>query len=122
MSVCQDLSLESVLDIYEFEDPLGIILCVGGQTPNNLALGTVPPPRTHTHTHTHTRTVWCVPCRRSGLRRHKCRILGTSVESIDTAEDRHKFSKLCDSLGVDQPPWSAFTTFDEALQFAKKVR
>lgn len=48
-------------------------------------------------------------------------ILGTSVRSIDQAEDRHKFSQLCDSLGIDQPAWSAFTSLDAASTFCDSV-
>jgi len=71
-----ELSFERVLDIYEKEDPLGIIISMGGQIPNNLAMR---------------------------LYRHKVKILGTSPLSIDNAEDRHKFSTLLDSLNIEQP-------------------
>eukprot|EP01071_Lankesteria_metandrocarpae_P002793 Lankesteria_metandrocarpae@DN2556_c0_g1_i2.p1 len=90
----EDLSLESVLDIWEFELPGGVVLSVGGQAPNNLAMG---------------------------LGAAGVDILGTSVESIDTAEDRHKFSQLCDELGVDQPHWSAFTNLEGAATFCNRV-
>eukprot|EP00931_Biecheleriopsis_adriatica_P111997 TRINITY_DN864_c0_g1_i3.p1 TRINITY_DN864_c0_g1~~TRINITY_DN864_c0_g1_i3.p1 ORF type:complete len:1609 (-),score=374.68 TRINITY_DN864_c0_g1_i3:279-5054(-) len=88
----EELSHETVMDITELESPRGVVISVGGQTPNNLAMGL-----------------------------HKCgiRILGTSVEAIDTCENRFKFSELCDSLRVDQPEWSQFTTVDEAFQFCK---
>ena len=74
----EELSLERVLDIYEREAAAGVIVSVGGQIPQNLA----------------------IPLHRQGVR-----ILGTSPVDIDRAEDRGKFSKLLDSIGVDQPPW-----------------
>ncbi len=89
-----ELSLESVLDICEKERPEGVILSMGGQIPNNLA----------------------IPLREAGVH-----ILGTSPLSIDNAEDRHKFSKLLDELGVDQPDWNELTSPDEAVAFAQKV-
>merc|ERR1711933_73301 len=55
-----------------------------------------------------------------GLHRHGINILGTSVDAIDTCENRFKFSKLCDSLRIDQPEWSEFTTVDEAFLFCKR--
>lgn len=79
----EELSHETVLDISELERPSGVVVSVGGQTPYYLAMG---------------------------LHRGGFRILGTSVEAIDTCEDRFKFSKLCDSLRIDQPDWSQFTT------------
>lgn len=88
----EELSHEVVLDIAELENPLGVVISVGGQTPNNLAMG---------------------------LHRFGIRILGTSVEDIDTCENRFKFSALCDSLRIDQPDWSQFTTVEEAQQFCK---
>eukprot|EP00435_Cladocopium_sp_Y103_P027608 s1158_g6.t2 len=88
----EELSHDRVMDISELENPRGVVISVGGQTPNNLALGL-----------------------------HRCgiRILGTSVEAIDACEDRNKFSKLCDSLRVDQPEWSQFATLEEARRFCK---
>merc|ERR1719356_1912693 len=91
----EELSQERVLDIVELEQPAGVIVSVGGQTPNNLAVG---------------------------LHDHGVKILGTSVEAIDTCENRFKFSQLCDSLRVDQPEWSEFTTVEEAFQFCKRVQ
>eukprot|EP00923_Selenidium_pygospionis_P055033 GHVN01095964.1.p1 GENE.GHVN01095964.1~~GHVN01095964.1.p1 ORF type:complete len:1692 (+),score=283.44 GHVN01095964.1:73-5076(+) len=91
----EDLSLETVLDIWEFENPGGIIISVGGQAPNNLALD---------------------------LRRHDVNVLGTSVDSIDTAEDRFKFSRLCDELRIDQPRWSCFTDLKSAVDFCGAVQ
>merc|ERR1719456_1221430 len=90
----EELSHETVLDITELERPEGVVVSVGGQAPNNLAFG---------------------------LHAHGVRILGTSVEAIDTAENRLKFSKLCDELRVDQPDWSQFTTVEEAYHFCKRV-
>ena len=90
----EELSFERVLDIYERERALGMIVSVGGQIPNCLAM----------------------PLHRQGVR-----ILGTSPESIDTAEDRNKFSALLDSLGVDQPPWRQLVTPDDAKSFALSV-
>ena len=89
----EELSFERVLDIYEKEQPLGIILSMGGQIPNNLALR----------------------CHNAGVR-----ILGTSASSIDRAEDRHKFSALLDQLGIDQPKWIEARSFEEVEQFSEK--
>jgi len=89
-----ELSLETVLDIYEKEKPVGVIISTGGQIPNNLAIK---------------------------LSEQKVKILGTSAKSIDSAEDRHKFSRLCDELGIDQPEWKELTSSSEALKFAKKA-
>jgi len=83
-----------VLDIADLEEPDGAVISVGGQLPNNLAMG---------------------------LHQNGLQILGTSVEAIDACENRFKFSQLCDSLRVDQPEWSQFTTVDEAYHFAKCV-
>jgi carbamoyl-phosphate synthase large subunit len=90
----EELSFEVVLDIYEKENPIGLIVSMGGQTPNNLAL----------------------KCYRQGLN-----ILGTSPLSIDRAEDRYKFSKLLDELGVDQPEWQELTSLEDAENFAHVV-
>ncbi|MCK4714251.1 MAG: ATP-grasp domain-containing protein, partial [Candidatus Aenigmarchaeota archaeon] len=89
-----ELSFETVMDIYERERPMGMIVSVGGQVPNNIAL----------------------QCHRSGAR-----VLGTTPENIDRAEDRHKFSSLLDSLGIDQPEWNELTNLDAALEFCDKV-
>jgi hypothetical protein len=89
----EELSHESVLDIVEYEQPAGTVVSVGGQTPNNLAMG---------------------------LHNQGIKILGTSVDAIDACENRFKFSKLCDSLRIDQPEWSEFTTVDEAYHFCKR--
>jgi carbamoyl-phosphate synthase large subunit len=90
----EELTLERVMDIYEKEKPQGIIVSMGGQTPNTLAL----------------------PLHAAGAK-----ILGTSPVSIDGAEDRHKFSRLLDELGVSQPPWEEVTTMDDARRFADRV-
>ena len=89
-----ELSFERVLDIYEKESPLGIIISMGGQIPNNLAMR---------------------------LHRQNARILGTSPLSIDNAEDRHKFSAMLDSLNIDQPGWIEAKSIQEADKFAAKV-
>ncbi|MBN2357097.1 carbamoyl-phosphate synthase (glutamine-hydrolyzing) large subunit [candidate division KSB1 bacterium] len=89
-----ELSFETVCEIYEKEKPLGVIISMGGQIPNNLAL------RLH----------------RAGVR-----VLGTSALSIDNAEDRHKFSRLLDELEIDQPAWAELTSIKKAKQFAAKV-
>jgi len=81
----EELSHEVVLDIAELENPSGVVISVGGQTPNNLAMG---------------------------LHNAGIRILGTSVEAIDACENRSKFSRLSDSLGIDQPEWSQFTSIE----------
>ncbi|TXT49678.1 MAG: carbamoyl-phosphate synthase large subunit [Spirochaetes bacterium] len=90
----EELSLERILDIYEFERPEGMILSMGGQIPNTLA---------------------------TRLFEAGAVILGTSPESIDRAEDRHKFSSLLDELDIDQPEWRELTTLDEAKGFAAEV-
>merc|ERR1711957_6236 len=90
----EELSHETVLDIADLERPAGVVVSVGGQTPNNLAMG---------------------------LHKNGVKILGTSVEAIDMCENRFKFSKLCDSLRIDQPEWSEFTTVEEALHFCQRV-
>ncbi len=89
-----ELSFERVLDICEKELPGGIIVSMGGQIPNNLALA---------------------------LHNAGVRILGTSPISIDTAEDRHKFSRLLDDLGIRQPEWEELTSLEEAERFADGV-
>ncbi|MBK9290895.1 MAG: carbamoyl-phosphate synthase (glutamine-hydrolyzing) large subunit [Bacteroidetes bacterium] len=90
----EELSLERVLDIVELEHPLGTVVSVGGQIPNNLAIR---------------------------LFRQGVRILGTSPEMIDMAEDRHKFSALLDRLGIDQPRWRELSAMDEIEEFADQV-
>lgn len=89
-----ELTFERVMDIVEFEQPHGIILSTGGQISNNLAMR---------------------------LFRQGVPILGTSPESIDRAENRHKFSSLLDRLGIDQPPWRELTTLEEIHQFVEYI-
>jgi carbamoyl-phosphate synthase large subunit len=90
----EELSLERVLDIYEFERPSGVVLSMGGQTPNNLAM----------------------PLFDAGAV-----ILGTDARDIDKAEDRHKFSALLEKLGIEQPAWKELTDLDSAYAFAEEV-
>ena len=89
-----ELSFERVMDIYELENPHGMIVSVGGQIPNNLALR---------------------------LSQHNVRVLGTAATNIDRAEDRHKFSSIIDSLGIDQPKWKELTTNAELHSFVDEV-
>ncbi|KAG6906784.1 hypothetical protein DXG01_012117 [Tephrocybe rancida] len=90
----ENISLETILDIYDTEQSRGVILSMGGQTPNNIALP---------------------------LYRQNVKIYGTSPEMIDTAENRFKFSRLLDAIGVDQPLWKELTSFEEATAFCDKV-
>ncbi|KAF2230101.1 aspartate carbamoyltransferase [Viridothelium virens] len=90
----ENITLETVLDIYQLESSSGVMLSMGGQTPNNIA----------------------VP-----LYRLSVKILGTSPEMIDTAENRYKFSRMLDRIGVDQPQWKELTSLDEANEFCNKV-
>ena len=90
----EELSLERVLDIYEFEKPQGIIISMGGQIPNNLALKL------------HDNGVW---------------ILGTSPHSIDKCEDRNKFSSILDKLEIDQPVWQELADLKQAKKFSNKI-
>jgi carbamoyl-phosphate synthase large subunit len=89
-----ELSYERVMDIIDFESPKGVIVSMGGQIPNNLAM------RLHEAN---------VP------------ILGTTALSIDRAEDRHKFSSMCDQLGIDQPAWKELVTVKDIFKFAEKA-
>ncbi|WPK25396.1 hypothetical protein PUMCH_002709 [Australozyma saopauloensis] len=90
----EELSLERVLDIYEMEVASGVVVSVGGQLPQNIALA---------------------------LQNEGCAVLGTNPEDIDKAEDRHKFSQILDSIGVDQPQWKELTSIEEAEKFANDV-
>ncbi|EJD38344.1 carbamoyl-phosphate synth [Auricularia subglabra TFB-10046 SS5] len=90
----ENISLENVLDIYDVERSQGVIISMGGQTPNNIALP---------------------------LHRQNVKIYGTSPEMVDTAENRFKFSRLLDTIGVDQPLWKELTSFEEAHAFCSKV-
>ena len=89
-----ELSAETVMDICSFENPYGVIVSVGGQIPNNLAL----------------------PLSKAGIT-----LLGTSATDIDRAEDRRKFSSVVDKLGIDQPLWNELTTLDDVDAFVEKV-
>ncbi len=89
-----ELTFERVMDILELENPHGVILSVGGQIPNNLA---------------------------TRLDGSGVNILGTSAASIDRAEDRHKFSAMLDSLGIDQPRWRELTSFEDIDSFVAEV-
>ncbi len=89
-----ELTFERVMDIYELEQPHGVIVSVGGQIPHNLALRPD----------------------QSGVR-----ILGTKPSCIDKAEDRHKFSSIVDALGIDQPKWKELTTLDDINSFIDEV-
>lgn len=90
----EELTLERVLDIHDAEMPEGAIISMGGQVPNNLA---------------------------RDLDRNNVRIFGTSARDIDRAEDRHKFSRLLDEMGLDQPEWREITSKEEAKKFARKA-
>ncbi len=90
----EQLTFERVMDIYEKENAEGIIVSMGGQIPNNLAMK---------------------------LHRAGVKILGTSPEQIDNAENRHKFSQILDDIDVDQPEWKELTDLENAKQFAQKV-
>ena len=90
----EELTQERILDISDFENPKGIITCVGGQTANNLT---------------------------PGLAQHGVNILGTSAHDVDRAEDRSKFSAELDKLHIQQPRWQAFSNLSEAKSFAQEV-
>jgi len=90
----EDLNFETIADILDFEKAGGVVISVGGQRPNNLA---------------------------QDLLKYHAPILGTRAEDIDRAEDRNKFSALCDELNIPQPAWNSFANMDEAKGFAKKV-
>lgn len=89
-----ELTYERVMDIIELENPHGVILSVGGQIPNNLAIR---------------------------LDEAKVNILGTTAKSIDNAEDRHKFSSMLDRIKVDQPRWKELTSLDDIKGFVSEV-
>ncbi|MDP2649406.1 MAG: carbamoyl-phosphate synthase large subunit [bacterium] len=90
----EELTFERIADIYEFENPMGVIISVGGQTPNNRA---------------------------KSLKDYGFKVIGTDPINIDRAEDRNKFSKLLDDLSIDQPAWNKFTDIKDALKFCEKV-
>ncbi|OWZ28800.1 carbamoyl-phosphate synthase arginine-specific large chain [Cryptococcus neoformans c45] len=90
----EELGWERVMDIYELEGADGVVVSVGGQLPQNIALR---------------------------LKQTGVNVLGTDPEQIDNAEDRHKFSSILDSIGVDQPAWTEATSLQAAKEFANKV-
>ena len=89
-----ELTFERVLDIHDLENPHGMVVSVGGQIPNNLALK---------------------------LDANGINILGTQAKYIDNAEDRHKFSAMLDSLEIDQPKWKELSTMSDVYDFVDKV-
>ncbi|GAB7346904.1 hypothetical protein MBLNU459_g1977t1 [Dothideomycetes sp. NU459] len=91
----ENITLETVLDIYQLESSSGVILSMGGQAPNNISLP---------------------------LHRLNVKIFGTSPEMIDTAENRYKFSRMLDRIGVDQPQWKELTSLEEAKTFCNAVK
>lgn len=91
----EELSYERVMDIYELEAANGVVVSVGGQLPQNIALR----------------------LQEEG----NCKVLGTDPKDIDKAEDRHKFSSILDSIGVDQPAWKELSTLEDAESFADEV-
>lgn len=91
----EELSFERVLDIYELERSSGIVVSMGGQIANNIAMA---------------------------LHRQSARILGTTPEMIDSAENRYKFSRMCDRIGVDQPRWKELSSIADAKAFCADVQ
>ncbi len=89
-----ELTFERVLDIIELETPKGVIISMGGQIPNNLAMK---------------------------LHQEEVKILGTTPEAIDNAENRHKFSSILDELEIDQPRWKELSSFEAIFSFADEV-
>lgn len=90
----ENITLETILDIYQLESASGVLGAMGGQTPNNIAL----------------------PLHHAGVK-----VLGTSPEMIDNAENRFKFSRTLDRIGVDQPSWKVLSSFEDAKLFCNKV-
>lgn len=86
--------METVIDIYTLESSSGVIVSMGGQTPNNIALG---------------------------LHHERVKILGTSPEMIDNAENRYKFSRMLDTIGVDQPSWKELASYEDSEKFCDQV-
>lgn len=91
----ETINLETVLDIYQLESSSGVIISVGGQTPNNIALS---------------------------LHRLNVKVFGTSPEMIDMAENRYKFSRMLDRIYVDQPDWAELESIEKANEFCDKVK
>ena len=90
----EELGFERVMDIYELEGSSGVVVSVGGQLPQNIALR---------------------------LKNANVNVLGTDPTMIDSAEDRHKFSQILDNIGVDQPEWVEATSVEKAKEFAARV-
>jgi carbamoyl-phosphate synthase large subunit len=90
----EELTAERMLSIYEREKPMGAVLCVGGQTPNDLALE---------------------------LDKKGVNVMGTSADSIERAEDRERFAFLLDRIGIPQPKWGSFRSMKQAREFCDKV-
>lgn len=90
----EEITFERILDIIEHENPIGVVVSVGGQTPNNLAL----------------------PLARQGIR-----LLGTAAGSIDRAENRSKFSALLDRLGIAQPIWRQLSSLEDITAFSDEI-
>nr|P46056.1 RecName: Full=Carbamoyl phosphate synthase arginine-specific large chain; Short=CPS; Short=CPSase; AltName: Full=Ammonium-dependent carbamoyl phosphate synthetase; AltName: Full=Arginine-specific carbamoyl phosphate synthetase, ammonia chain; AltName: Full=Glutamine-dependent carbamoyl phosphate synthetase; Flags: Precursor [Cutaneotrichosporon cutaneum]AAA21443.1 carbamoyl phosphate synthetase large subunit [Cutaneotrichosporon cutaneum] len=90
----EELGFERVMDIYDLEGASGVVVSVGGQLPQNIALR---------------------------LKKAGVQVLGTDPEMIDSAEDRHKFSSILDSIGVDQPAWTEASSLASAKEFANRV-
>jgi carbamoyl-phosphate synthase/aspartate carbamoyltransferase len=90
----ENITLETVIDIYTLESSSGVMVSMGGQTPNNIALS---------------------------LHHQRVKILGTSPEMIDTAENRYKFSRMLDSLEVDQPSWKELASYEDSEKFCDQV-
>jgi len=90
----EELTAERVLSIYEREKPMGAVLCVGGQTPNDLAVE---------------------------LDKKGVKVMGTSADSIERAEDRERFAFLLDKTGIPQPAWGSFRSMKQAREFCDKV-
>ena len=89
-----EISFEVVMDVYQLENPDGVILSMGGQLPNNIAMN---------------------------LYRQNVKVLGTSPESIDKAENRFHFSRLCGDIKVSQPQWRKFEDLKEAEKWCENV-
>jgi carbamoylphosphate synthase large subunit len=90
----EELTFETVMDIYQMETVEGVILAMGGQIPNNMAMD---------------------------LHRQQVNVFGTSPEMIDGAENRFKFSRMCDQQGIDQPSWKELTSVEDAHVFCEEV-
>lgn len=90
----EEISFEAVMNIYKLENPDGIILCVGGQLPNNIAMD---------------------------LHLAHAKVLGTAPEAVDRAENRFKFSRMLDTKGILQPRWKELTNHEAAFAFCEEV-